>query len=154
MGTTKVYITSGFVKDGEPHLRNTRELEQEFKSWRDCELVVTFEKAHAIRSLKANRYYWGVVIEHIAEHTGYTPDETHHVLKQMFLPKKMAVTKGNGEIVEELVIGGSTTKLNKIEFYDYCARIKLWALESLEVVIPDPDEDVTDTSERPDGQIE
>ncbi len=110
---------------------------------KDCEVTVTIERAHAHRSQKANRYYWGVVVHLIADHTGYTPDETHQALKQLFLPKKLAAAGKNGEIVEELVIGGSTAQLNTIEFGEYVSHIKQWALEKLDVVIPEPDADLS-----------
>lgn len=33
-----------------------------------------------------------VCIALVSEHTGYTPDEVHELAKQMFLPKRLAVT--------------------------------------------------------------
>ena len=47
---------------------------------------------------------------------GHTPDEMHEVLKAKFIPKRFAVADGNGEIRDELVIGGSTAILNTVEF--------------------------------------
>jgi hypothetical protein len=60
-------------------------------------------------------------------------------LKAKFLPKHLSVPNQNGEIVGEFVIGGSTTKLNKLEFGEYCDSIVRWAAEDLGLVIPDPD---------------
>lgn len=136
------FVTTGRVVDGRLDLRNRARMVAALKGWRDCEVVVTIERAHANRSQRANRYYWGVVVELIAEHTGYTPNETHEALKQLFLPKNLAVAKQNGEIVGEFVIGGSTAQLNKLEFGDYVAQIKQWALEKLDVAIPEPDADL------------
>lgn len=97
------------------------------------------EPARATRSIQANRYYWGVVVDAIAEHTGYDPDDVHEILKARFLPKPLAVRAGNGRVVAEYVIGGTTTTLTDAEFSDYCRRIKAWALDELDVAIPDPE---------------
>jgi hypothetical protein len=36
------------------------------------------------------------------------------------------------------VIGKSTTKLNKVEFGEFCESVRRWAAESLSIDIPDP----------------
>lgn len=59
----------------------------------------------------------------------------------MFLPKKLAICDGNGEVKGEVVIGGTTTSLNRIEFGEFVDRFRQWAAEELSVVIPDPDPD-------------
>jgi len=97
------------------------------------------EKRRATRSLNQNAWYWGCIVEAISEHTGYTPDEVHDLLKQKFIPKKLAIQDGNGEIKDELVIGGTTTKLNKVQFGEYCEAIRRWAAMDLDIVIPDPE---------------
>lgn len=135
----KEYETSGIVKDGKLSLRNQARFLEAFKGWPDGEVIVTVRRPYATRSLNQNAFYWGVIIEHIAAHTGYTPEETHEALKTMFLPKKLAMLDGNGDVHGELVIGGSTTLLNKIEFGEYCTRIREWALSHLGVDIPSPE---------------
>lgn len=107
---------------------------------RDCDLEVVIERKHATRSLAQNRLYFGVYVRTLSEHTGYSPDEVHEILKAKFLPKRLAVTDGNGEVKGLFVIGGTTTKLNKIEFGDYLRSIQQWAAEDLDVDIPDPQE--------------
>lgn len=62
----------------------------------------------------------------------------HEVLKAKFIPKRFAVCNGNGEIRDELVIGGSSAVLNTVEFGEYCEAIRGWAAADLGVVIPDP----------------
>jgi hypothetical protein len=103
-------------------------------------LTVRVERLKATRSQQANRYYWGVVVHYLSEHTGYGPDEMHDVLKALFIPKAMAILDGNGEVKGEVVLGGSTRQLKTDEFMDYCARIQRWAAETLNVYIPDPNE--------------
>lgn len=117
---------------------NRRRLQDLLRTRRDCEVTVLIEKRHATRSAAANSYYWAGVVGAISEHTGYTPDEVHEILKAKFLPKRVALADGNGVVVDELVIGGTTTRLNKLEFGEYIERIRQWAAESLDLVIHDP----------------
>jgi hypothetical protein len=103
-------------------------------------LTVRVERLKATRSQQANRYYWGVVVHYLSEHTGYGPDEMHDVLKALFIPKAMAILDGNGEVKGEVVLGGSTRQLKTEEFMDYIERIRVWAMDHLGVVIPLPNE--------------
>jgi hypothetical protein len=125
-------LVSGRVKTNSVRLRKL------LSGRRDCELTLTIEKRHATRSMAQNAWYWSGIVGAISEHTGYTPDEVHELLKAKFLPKRLAIADGNGVVVDELVIGGSTTKLNKIEFGEYIERIRHWAAETLDFVIHDP----------------
>jgi hypothetical protein len=93
---------------------------------------------YATRSTQANAWYWACVVGLVADHTGYTPDEIHEIYKAKFIPKAMAIADGNGEIVGEVVLGGSTTRMDTVEFSDFCERIREWAA-TLGVVIPDPE---------------
>jgi hypothetical protein len=132
-------VTTGYIKAGRLEMRNRKQVSAQLKRMKDGEVLITIEKKHATRSAQANRYFWGVVVEMISDHTGYTPDEVAEILKAKFLPKKLAVCDGNGEVVGEFVIGGTTTRLNKIEFGEYIESIRRWSAETLGVVIPDPD---------------
>lgn len=129
-------IEDGRLKIGLHALQLLREA---VSGWRRCPVTVTIERQHATRSLAANAYYWSVVIGLIADHTGYTPEETHDALKTMFLPKRLAMLGQNGDLHGELVIGGSTTTLNKVEFYEYVERVREFAREKLGIDIPAPD---------------
>lgn len=132
-------VTTALVKDGKLDLRNRKRFSEQLGRLKDGAVQITIERIHATRSIPQSRWYWGVIVEMLSEHTGFSPDEMHEVLKAKFLPKKLAVQDGNGEIRGEFVIGGTTTSLNKIEFGEYCEAIRRWAAEELDVVIPDPD---------------
>lgn len=135
-------VASAQVKGGKLFIRNRRGFDQQIAQLREgWEVEVAVTRRRATRSLPQNAYYWGVVVELIAEHTGYTPDEIHDICKAMFIPKRLAVQDGNGEIVGEYVIGGSTRTLNKVQFGEYVEAIRRWAADTLDVVIPDPNED-------------
>ena len=134
------FVTTGRVEGGKLKIRNRQQLEAELSRWKDGELLITIERAHATRSLAANAYYWAVIVHILSEHTGYSPDDMHAILKAKFLPKKLAVMDGNGVIVDELVIGGTTTTLNKIQFGDYLEAIRVWAATELGMEFPSPRE--------------
>lgn len=133
------FQTNAKVENGKLLIRNRRLFDECISAWPDCECVVTIEKKHATRSVQANRYWWGVCVALVSDHTGYTPEEVHDLAKHMFLPKALAVTGRNGELLGEFVVGGTTSSLNKLEFGDFIAKFRMWALEKLGVEIPEPD---------------
>lgn len=132
------FVTTGRIERGQLKVRNRRSFEAAMKKFRDGDVLITVEKKHATRSVEANRYYFGVCLKLIAEHTGYTVDEVHEWAKAKFIPKHVAICDRNGEIKDDLVIGGSTTRLNKVQFYEYVESIRQFAAEELDVNIPDP----------------
>lgn len=82
------------------------------------------------RSLNENNYYWGVVVEELSQFTGFTPQETHTLLKNKFLK----IVKGKLESAR------STTDLSVAEFENYLSQVRQWASEELNVFIPTPNE--------------
>jgi hypothetical protein len=82
------------------------------------------------RSNNQNRYYHGVVIQLISEHTGYTPDETHDAMRMLFL-------RDDSRAVPTL---RSTTDLSTVEFEEYMKNIREWASKELDVWVPEPNE--------------
>lgn len=103
------------------------------------------------RSLKQNRYYWGVVvpmIQHRLSDLGYTRadlikdqhptlllrDDVHDFLKANFNQTEIVDLDGS-------VIGKTTRPtrdLSSIEFTEYIEVIKRWAAQDLELEIKDP----------------
>lgn len=133
-------VASASVQGGKLFIRNRRHFDQQIAQMKEgWEVEVAVKRRRATRSQQQNAYYWGVVVELISEHTGYSPDEVHDLLKALFIPKRLAVQDGNGEIHGEIVIGGSTRQMNKVEFGEYMETIRRWAAETLDVVIPDPE---------------
>lgn len=92
--------------------------------------VVEIHKAKQVRSLRQNAYYWGVVVAIVADHTGYTPDESHQELARMFLGYE-----NNGKSFVR-----STSKLNTVEFEQYMDKCRAWAMAEMSVHIPLPNE--------------
>jgi hypothetical protein len=92
---------------------------------------MSVKKYREPRTDNSNRYYWGVVIETIAEHLGYDKDDLHDALKFKFLSSKCYDEKG-------LLMIGSTAKLTTDEFTQYINKIVIWAAQDLQIYVPDP----------------
>lgn len=122
-------VLSGRVEGGKMHLRNRRKFEATISRWKDCEITVTIEKAHATRSLEQNAMYWAGYVNPLAEFTGYSPKWMHAYLKKRCLPaKKMLIQDKNGVVVEEADLEAlTTTTLNKVEFSEYLHEIEEFA---------------------------
>ena len=127
-------VFTGRITAGKLHVRGWKALEL-----RDGEVLITIERARATRSLEQNRYYFGVVLRLLSEHTGYTVDELHEYCKLRFNAKRVSFCDADGVVKDEDRIGQSTTKLNRVTFGEYCEAIRQWAAADLGVVIPDPD---------------
>ncbi len=82
-------------------------------------------------SSQARRYYFGVVVKAISEHTGYERDETHELLAMRFL-----------RVADDPVTGSPRRQripqVQSPEFAEYVDRCKRFAAIELHIVIPDP----------------
>ena len=92
------------VRDGQVTLRLP-----EFDGKR---VLVSVEIAPKLRTVRANRRYFGVLVRYLAEHTGYTVEELHENLKVTLNPKE-AVDLKTGETK---TIGGSTRIMTSQSF--------------------------------------
>ena len=131
-------VVPAIVQRGAVHLLEPKRFATSLARWpTGTPILVRVERAYPKRSLAQNKFYWGVLVHHISEHTGFTPAETHEVLKQKFLPQRKTLHNRRGVTIESVVIGGTTTRLTTQEFRLYCDRIRLWAMEFLGVVMPE-----------------
>jgi hypothetical protein len=131
--------TPAEIRKGKLCIKHADVFSQQLARFRDGAVQITVERKFANRSQKQNAWYWGCVVGLVADHTGYTPDEIHEIYKAKFIPKKLAVADGNGEIRGEFVLGGSTAQMDTVQFSEYCESIREWAAQELGVVIPDPE---------------
>lgn len=132
---------TGCIRRGKLHLHNRAQFDNAVSGLTDgWEVELEITRLRATRSGQANRFYWGVVIQALHELTGYTPEELHDLMKAKFLPKHLAFTGQNGDIIEQFVLGGSTRHLDTQEFYQYVERVREWAGDALGLYIPDPNE--------------
>ena len=117
------------------------------KAFAGKDVIVTFARPKKTRSSEQNRYYWGVVVRMVCE--GFqalgnpvNPDNnedielTHEYLKRRFL-QPIQVADVNGEVHE---LGYSTTQLSTSQMMDYIAQVQQFAVEFLNIVIPEPGE--------------
>jgi hypothetical protein len=137
--------TIGRVESGKLFISSRRDFDQAIARWKDCRVSVVVERLHATRSKAQNDYYWSVVVARIAGHwaaklkRNVSLEEAHELLKAQFLPHEDAAAGRNGTLINGLVIGGTTTKLNKLQFIEYLEAIVGWAAEKWDVYIKDPD---------------
>jgi hypothetical protein len=73
------------------------------------------------RSSPQNRYFHGVMVPILAEHTGYTDSEMKGVIKWKFKIK-------------------STAELSTAEFEKFMSAVRMWASRDLSCYIPEPNE--------------
>lgn len=132
------YVATGSVTAGKLQVRNRQAFEDALAQFRDGEVLVTVERLYATRSEQQNRWYWGQIMRLLAQYTGHSSLELHEYCKKRFNPLPITIVDEHGEIKDEETVGGTTTKLNKLTFGDYCEAIRQWARDDLGVVIPDP----------------
>jgi len=100
-------------------------------------ILVTISLKKQKRSVEQNGYYWGIVINMIAEEMGHTPDEVHQILAKMFL--KIKEVEIDGVVY---AITKSTTKLKTDEMEEYLEKCRRYASINLHIVIPLPNETI------------
>lgn len=153
----KTFCTTGRIEDGQLYMRNKNEMRDELTAWKDGEVIITIERAHAHRSTAQNAYYWGVVVPRVQDafkkkgiEAGDRPDVTNEVLKAQFMDPQL-VSRGRirGFISDTgLLIGTHTSDLNKLEFIEYLERIVEHAATSWDCYIPPPDPNWREQAER------
>lgn len=99
------------------------------------EIVIHKKKKH--RSVQQNRYYW-LVCTMISEHTGFSKEETHAILKSRFL-KVEKVNEDSGVIYQYVK---STTELSTVEYEQYMDSVRQFAAEEFGMNVPMPNEQI------------
>ena len=123
-------IFRGAVQQGKLKLERPKRFAELLAKLEGAQIELVLRKYRCKRSNPQNRYYWGVVIDLLAEHCGYEPEEMHDALKQKFL-------QIHGDTALPTV--RSTASLNTLEFTNYIESIRHLAAE-MGVYIPDPNE--------------
>lgn len=114
-----------------------------FKSLKDGKYLLEISNSNK-RSNPQNRYYWGLVVPMIQKGiedmgTELTKEETHEFLKARFNASDL-INEGTGEAIS---IPKSTTGLSKEKFGEYISKIQQFSAEFLQMIIPDPGQQVT-----------
>ena len=90
---------------------------------------IKLEKFSKKRSLKVNSYY-RVVLRYISDETGHSEAFLHELFKEEFIPQV--------KFVEDFIL--TTTDMTNEVMWNYIMKIREWAWEFLNCLIPDPTE--------------
>lgn len=134
-----------YKRDGKLIIRNKSFFDAEVENMleeKEYELILRKKKKQ--RSNNQNRYYWGVVVPiiyHELRELGFNEvksiEDAHEILKCKFL--KHTIVNDVGQFIESFK---STSSLSTSEFMDLIAEIQIWASEYLNLVIPDPNQEL------------
>jgi len=106
---------------------------------------VTVTEEKLTRSQKANRYYWGVVLDLASLSCGQSVDDIHDAMCCKFLPDERKrvdfVNTLTGEVESVQIDPRRSSKLNRMEFYDFVELVREWVRDFLGVDTPPPDQD-------------
>lgn len=107
---------------------------------KDLAVIIEVKPEKKYRSVFQNSYYWGIVITSIAtrlRELGHDVDKdlTHEFLKGKFLYTEMVTD------TEVIKIPRKTSELTTTEFEEYVEMVKQFSAETLNIFIPDPNDD-------------
>ena len=104
---------------------------------------ITIAPNRKTRSTQQNAYLWGVVYPAVLfglQDAGWEiidEEQVHEYCKQAFATREV-INKDTGEV---LSLPSSTARMQTAEFNVYVDKIKAFALEYLNVTIPEPNEE-------------
>lgn len=143
--TNKIEITSK-VENGKLN-RNRSLIESAIKCFEGKQVTITIEKKRNKRTSHQNRWYFGVavqmVVDRLRELGTIISKEDAHVLI------KLAVAEMDSDLIysdivldtsEVLKRMRSTTEYTTTEFMAFKDIVQQWASETLDIYIPDPNE--------------
>lgn len=110
-------------------------------------IVISVEKWRKKRSNSQNAYYWAVVVKSI--HNAFTEagndvseKEVHAFLKSEVGKLNKILVLPTGEVRE---LEGTTTDMSTGDFMEYVEKCVFWAMETLALTIPLPNETTNNT---------
>lgn len=138
MTAFKIYHTGNVSEQGILMGIPKTKLSQELKAFsgKAVELIIQRKSKH--RSVQQNRLLW-MWNKIIGDEIGCTADEAHEILKAMFLKTEL-VNEKTGVVY---IYIRSTTELSTIEMMDYMMSIQKFANEDLQIVLPEPNDQLT-----------
>ena len=105
--------------------------------------VITITPNRKTRSNQQNAYLWGIVYPAVLfglQDAGWEiidEEQVHEYCKQAFAAREV-INKDTGEV---LSLPNSTARMQTAEFNVYVDKIKAFALEYLNITIPEPNEE-------------
>ena len=73
-----------FISEGEIEIQ-LEEVQKWANKQKDGEYILDIKPYFKNRSNQENRYYWKIVVKTLADELGYTGDEMHDILREMFM---------------------------------------------------------------------
>lgn len=112
-----------------------------FRAAADGSYALKIRKLHKARTLNQNDYLWGVVYPALLDGLidagwEFTSTEQVHAFFKSLLASEKVINRHTGEIAELPV---STAAMNTVQFSVYVDKLREYALEYLNVDIPEPD---------------
>ena len=123
--------------DGKMTIYDQEGFSRHYQQFKGMGIRITVERGGK-RTNKQNAWLWGVAYKLLSDHLGYTPEEIHEVCKQKFNSKPVEITNKQTGETETIIIGATTTDLNKLEEWESFKEQVQRLGASLGVVIPDP----------------
>lgn len=123
---------AGIVQDGKLRVFGRREMD-EYIGTLDGKRVMVEIGEHGGRSLQQNALWW-VYVGILSKELGFTKEEMHDICKMKFL-KRERLNEKTGGLFEYLA---STATLSKEDFMILINQLQLWSAETLDIVLPDP----------------
>lgn len=105
--------------------------------------VITITPNRKTRSNQQNAYLWGIVYPSVLfglQDAGWEiidEEQVHEYCKQAFAAREV-INKDTGEVIS---LPNSTARMQTAEFNVYVDKIKAFALEYLNITIPEPNEE-------------
>ena len=105
--------------------------------------VITITPNRKTRSNQQNAYLWGIVYPAVLfglQDAGWEitdEEQVHEYCKQAFAAREV-INKDTGEVIS---LPNSTARMQTAEFNVYVDKIKAFALEYLNITIPEPNEE-------------
>ncbi len=112
----------------------------EFLATQEMEAIFEVKGYKSSRSIEQNRYYWGVVIDILANELWYTPEDMHKEIKKKFLIWNELFKQLEKQQQELLLTAVTTTTLNTKQFEELMTNIRQWSSIKLSINIPTPNE--------------
>ena len=130
--------------------RNRQQLADIIASFEGKEIEIVVDRYREKRSNAQNRWYWGVAVPLVQLQLRdighqFGKEQTHEFIKYEVAQKDASVIveetviESTGEIIHRIK---STTELSTFEFSQFKDVLQQWAAEAMDLVIPDPNEQV------------
>ena len=132
-----------FCKTDPPSISSFRLLDETLHNLPIGDYVVTITPNRKTRSNQQNAYLWGLVYPSVLlglQDAGWeitNEEQVHEYCKQAFAAREV-INKDTGEV---LSLPNSTARMQTAEFNVYVDKIKAFALEYLNITIPEPNEE-------------